>query len=115
MASKEKKETGNFYRVYDSINQIWKRLSFWSDAKDVEVVRETGEKDTVYNILKGIRGIDTQDKYVENQNYGIALDKLTFQDFISSCRGLRFVSKNEYDSMRLTSEDEGIVFFIYED
>ena len=37
MSVNEQNLTGRKYRVWDAANNIWKRLSFWTKASDVEL------------------------------------------------------------------------------
>lgn len=113
---KEVKDIGNFYRIFDSLSQKWKRISFWTDAKDVEIDRGQDGKQTVADVLKGIKGINTYGQTdTADRHYGTVLDELTFNDFVSVCKGVRFVSRTDYDKLTFSDKDEGYLYFIYEE
>lgn len=46
----EVKVKGRAYRVYDEVNNIWKRISYWTAASDVEFEDEMNLEDKITEI-----------------------------------------------------------------
>lgn len=76
----EVKVTGRKYRIWDAVNNIWKRISYWTKATDVEFNDGTNLEDKISNMNTEI----TQDITVVNQSINnlnsskIAKSQLTF-------------------------------------
>lgn len=43
----EEKITGRKYRIWDAVNSIWKRVSYWTAASDVEFENGKNAEDEV--------------------------------------------------------------------
>ena len=50
--------TGRKYRVWDAANSIWKRLSFWTKASDVEMNDGSTVESTIGNIIGNLTASD---------------------------------------------------------
>lgn len=67
MAVNETKVTGKKYRVWDNVNSIWKRLSFWTKSEDVEM----GDGNSAETNLGAIKGI-TSSLSSTSANYALS-------------------------------------------
>ena len=54
----EVKVTGRKYRIWDEVNSIWKRISYWTKACDVEFDDELNLEDKVDEINDSIDAVD---------------------------------------------------------
>lgn len=76
----EVKITGRKYRIWDAVNGIWKRISYWTKASDVEFEDGLNLEDKISDMNTEI----TQDITVVNQSINnlnstkIAKSQLTF-------------------------------------
>ena len=46
----EVKVTGRKFRIWDSVNDIWKRISYWTKASDVEFENGQNAEDCIEDI-----------------------------------------------------------------
>ena len=53
--------TGRKYRIFDAVNHIWKRISYWTKATDVELDNGTNLQDTIDNLNTTIVTINNYD------------------------------------------------------
>ncbi len=63
--------TGRKYRVWDGINYIWKRLSYWTKASDVEFEDGLNGEDKINTLIKKEQltfQLDGSDLYI-TKNY----------------------------------------------
>ena len=63
----EEKITGRKYRLWDAVNQIWKRISYWTAASDVEFDNgRNGEEELEAKIYKTdlVFELDGNDLYI---------------------------------------------------
>lgn len=61
----EVKITGRKYRVWDGINSIWKRISYWTHASDVEFEDGKNAEEKIYEVKDDINEVQTNLNKVE--------------------------------------------------
>jgi hypothetical protein len=44
--------TGRKYRIFDTVNNIWKRISYWTKASDIEFDDGLNAEDEVETLIK---------------------------------------------------------------
>ena len=63
--------TGRKYRIWDAVNNIWKRVSYWTKASDVEFEDGLNGEDEVETLIKKSQltfELDGSDLYI-TKNY----------------------------------------------
>ena len=69
----EVKISGRAYRVWDAVNSIWKRVSYWTKASDVEFDDESNLEDKITSVNGNITQLSSD----VNTNY-VGKTQLTF-------------------------------------
>ena len=67
----EVKVTGRKYRLWDAVNEIWKRVSYWTKASDVEFEDGLNGEDEIETLIKKKQltfQLDGSDLYI-TKNY----------------------------------------------
>ena len=63
--------TGRKYRIWDAVNNIWKRVSYWTKASDVEFEDGLNGEDEIETLIKKEQltfQLDGSDLYI-TKNY----------------------------------------------
>lgn len=83
MSINEQKVTGKRYRVWDSTHNIWKRLSFWTKASDVELNDGTTVEAKIDELKSSLTASDNLEfNFTKNGNkYGYKDSNGTFVPF----------------------------------
>lgn len=75
--------TGRKYRIWDAVNSIWKRISYWTKASDVEFEDGMNLEDKVSTINTNMQDMGT----TTNQEIGVAESDISWYGTCSTAAG----------------------------